>query len=90
MSEANCNLRYVLTTESTKDTMNSNDIFNAYLNDECPICGTPMDCDDGSDTSKGGKIQSTEFECDKCLSRYRVGFNRGVNPIDSEILFENK
>ncbi len=66
--------------------MKEDKIFDAYLEEKCPVCQAQIFPEHGAETTRGGKAQSIEIECHACLTSYRVGFERGANPVNSEIL----
>ena len=62
-------------------------IFNAYIDDKCPLCGSFKDNEDYHGfCSSGGKTMSLNFECVECGGIWIVGFERSRMPIKSEIL----
>ncbi len=66
------------------------EIFEHYLNDRCPFCGDFVDSETPkSKTISGGKVMAEEFQCDNCMSIYRVGFMRRSDPVESEIFIDN-
>jgi predicted RNA-binding Zn-ribbon protein involved in translation (DUF1610 family) len=70
--------------------MSEDQIFESYLNDVCPVCGSQRpEEDEGITRVEGGKQLSITYECESCLSVYVVGFRRRSNPIASEILINN-
>lgn len=71
--------------------MTHEQIFESYINDECPICGEYLNSNNPHlETITGGKVCSQYFICKHCASEYVVGYNRRTNPILSEIIVENK
>jgi len=69
--------------------ISSDDIFTAYLQDECPVCKDKNVNEVGSATS-GGKTMAYYMTCFDCGTEYTVGFMRRRMPIESEITIMGK
>jgi len=66
--------------------MNSDEIFQKYIDDRCPECDCYIDADSPyGHTEAGGKCMAKYFVCRHCGAEYTIGFNRRYIPIDSEI-----
>ena len=66
--------------------MTSEEIFNKYLQDKCPVCDSKKDREAfHGHTESGGKCMAMYFNCAKCDTYYTVGMNRNRMPIESEI-----
>ena len=66
--------------------MTSDDIFEAYISDKCPVCGGANVTDKGN-ISSGGKTMAYYMMCIECHSEYTVGFMRSRMSIKSEITY---
>jgi len=64
--------------------MKSEEIFDMYLDDKCPVCHNYIDQDsDFAHVESGGKCMAKHFICGNCGSEYTVGFMRNRMPINS-------
>lgn len=66
--------------------MTSDEIFESYLDEKCPVCGEHVGRDNSyAETVSGGKCMALYFICRHCESEYTIGFERRRYPIKSEI-----
>jgi len=66
--------------------MTSEEIFNKYIEDECPCCNEFVSSESYyTYDQNGGKCTAMYFRCDHCGSEYTIGLNRNRLPINSEI-----